>query len=157
MKRLIVIAFMALPVFVQAHSFKYQKTEGDYQFYKGQTTLTGIYTQDLNPDNVEYLDNTVCFYPDIKSTALIPRPKGDERVMPWFCFSNVEAAKKIFKLPSRLKSGDCSYEGRALINIKDYQLFIVASDGYDLTHLVSAINITPTKAIKCDAEYQENI
>ena len=45
----------------------------------------------------------------------------------------------------------CKYEGKATITIKDYNLFVVETEGSDLTQLVSAKNITPAKAVKCEA------
>ncbi len=87
--------------------------------------------------------------PNKTSSALIPRPKGDERTA-WFCFSNFEQAKKIFQLPDTIKKHYCKYEGKATITINDYNLFVEETEGSDLTQLVSAKNITPAKAVKCE-------
>jgi hypothetical protein len=94
------------------------------------------------------MGDDVCFYPDKKSSSLIPRPKGDTRIA-WFCFSNFETAKKTFKLPNSIKKGYCTYEGKATVTIKNYRLLIAETEGYDSSQLVSAKNITPSKAIKC--------
>ena len=141
---------MTLPILAQAQTFKYQKDISGFKHYKGKVTLTGTYSRNLDPDNLEYKGDGICFEPDQKSSAHIPRPKGDERIA-WFCFSNFEQAKKTFKLPDTIKKDYCKYEGKATITIKDYNLFVVETEGSDLTQLVSAKNITPAKAVKCEA------
>ena len=151
MKKLLIISMLLLPMLAQAQPFKYQKTVSDFKHYKGQATLTGTYSRVLDPEYVDQLGDSSCFTPDQKSTALIPRPKGDERSV-YFCFSNFEQAKKTFKLPNSIKKGYCSYEGKATISIKNYDLFFIESEGFDLTQLVSATNITPAKAIKCEVQ-----
>ncbi|QUY38143.1 hypothetical protein [Acinetobacter junii] len=148
MKKLIFIALMSLPILVQAQTFKYQKDISNFKQYKGEVTLTGTYSRTLDPEYLEYMGDAICFEPDQKSSAHIPRPKGDERIA-WFCFSNFEQAKKTFKLPDTIKKDYCKYEGKAIITIKDYNLFVEETEGSDLTQLVSAKNITPAKAVKC--------
>ncbi|MFW1858628.1 hypothetical protein [Acinetobacter defluvii] len=138
------------PILTSAQGFQYQKTKSEFKYYTGQATLTGTYSRNLDPEYVDYIGDAICFYPDKKSAPLIPRPKGDER-MAWFCFSNFENAKKTFKLPNTIKKGYCTYEGKATVTIKDYELFFIISEGYDLTRLVSAKNISPAKAVKCES------
>ena len=152
MKKFILVAFMTLPMLAQAQTFKYQKDISNFKQYKGDVTLTGTYLRTLDPEYLEYMGDAICFEPDKKSSALIPRPKGDERIA-WFCFSNFEQAKKTFKLPDSIKKDFCKYEGKATINIKDYNLFVEETEGSDLTQLVSAKNITPAKAVKCETQY----
>ena len=150
MKKFILVALMTFPVLAQAQTFKYQKDISGFKHYKGEVTLTGTYSRNLDPEYLEYMGDGICFEPDQKSSAHIPRPKGDERIA-WFCFSNFEQAKKTFKLPDTIKKDYCKYEGKATITIKDYNLFVVETEGSDLTQLVSAKNITPAKAVKCEA------
>ena len=150
MKKFILVALMTLPILAQAQTFKYQKDISGFKHYKGEVTLTGTYSRNLDPEYLEYMGDGICFEPDQKSSAHIPRPKGDERIA-WFCFSNFEQAKKTFKLPDTIKQDYCKYEGKATITIKDYNLFVVETEGSDLTQLVSAKNITPAKAVKCEA------
>ena len=150
MKKFILVALMTLPILAQAQTFKYQKDISGFKHYKGKVTLTGTYSRNLDPEYLEYMGDGICFEPDQKSSAHIPRPKGDERIA-WFCFSNFEQAKKTFKLPDTIKKDYCKYEGKAIITIKDYNLFVVETEGSDLTQLVSAKNITPAKAVKCEA------
>ena len=150
MKKLILVAFMIFPMLAQAQTFKFQKDISGFKHYKGEVTLTGTYSRNLDPEYLEYMGDGICFEPDQKSSAHIPRPKGDERIA-WFCFSNFEQAKKTFKLPDTIKKDYCKYEGKATITIKDYNLFVVETEGSDLTQLVSAKNITPAKAVKCEA------
>ena len=150
MKKLILVALMTLPVLAQAQPFKYQKDSPGFKHYKGDVTLTGTYSRTLDPEYLEYMGDGICFEPDQKSSVLVPRPKGDERTA-WFCFSNFDQAKKTFKLPDSIKKGYCSYEGKATITIKDYNLFIEETEGFDSTQLVSAKNITPAKVVKCEA------
>ena len=152
MKKFILVALMTLPMLVQAQPFKYQKDISGFKHYKGEVTLTGTYSRNLDPEYLEYMGDGICFEPDQKSSAHIPRPKGDERIA-WFCFSNFEQAKKTFKLPDTIKKDYCKYEGKATITIKDYNLFVVETEGSDLTQLVSAKNITPAKAVKCETQY----
>ena len=152
MKKFILVAFMILPMLAQAQTFKYQKDISGFKQYKGNVTLTGTYSLNLDPEYLEYMGDGICFEPDQKSSAHIPRPKGDERIA-WFCFSNFEQAKKTFKLPDTIKKDYCKYEGKATITIKDYNLFVVETEGSDLTQLVSAKNITPAKAVKCETQY----
>lgn len=151
MKKLLIIGMLLLPMLAQAQPFKYQKTDGDFKHYQGQATLTGTYSRELDPEYVDYLGDHICFTPDKKSASLIPRPKGDERIV-YFCFSNFEQAKKTFKLPNSIKKGYCSYEGKATITIKNYELFFIESEGFDHTTLISAKNMTPAKAIKCEVQ-----
>lgn len=152
MEKLILVTFMVLPMLAQAQTFKYQKDSPGFKHYKGNVTLTGTYSRTLDPEYLEYMGDGICFEPDTKSSALVPRPKGDERTA-WFCFSNFVQAKKTFKLPDSIKKGYCSYEGKATISIKDYNLFIEETEGSDLTQLVSAKNITPAKVVKCETQY----
>ena len=152
MKKFILIALMILPMLAQAQPFKYQKDISNFKQYKGDVTLTGTYSRTLDPEYLEYMGDAICFEPDQKSSAHIPRPKGDERTA-WFCFSNFEQAKKTFKLPDTIKKDYCKYEGKATITIKDYNLFVEETEGSDVTQLVSAKNITPAKAVKCKTQY----
>lgn len=152
MKKLILVAFMTLPMLAQAQPFKYQKDISNFKQYKGDVTLTGTYSRILEPEYLEYMGDAICFEPDQKSSVHIPRPKGDERTE-WFCFSNFEQAKKTFKLPDTIKKDYCSYEGKATITIKDYKLFVEETEGFDVTQLISAKNITPAKAVKCKTQY----
>ena len=152
MKKFILVALMTLPILAQAQTFKYQKDISGFKHYKGKVTLTGTYSRNLDHEYLEYMGDGICFEPDQKSSAHIPRPKGDERIA-WFCFSNFEQAKKTFKLPDTIKKDYCKYEGKATITIKDYNLFVVETEGSDLTQLVSAKNITPAKAVKCETQY----
>lgn len=149
MKKLILVALMTLPILAQAQTFKYQKDISGFKHYKGDVTLTGTYSRTLDPEYLEYMGDAICFEPDQKSSVHIPRPKGDERTA-WFCFSNFEQAKKTFKLPDNIKKDYCSYEGKATITIKDYKLFVEETEGFDVTQLISAKNITPAKAVKCE-------
>lgn len=150
MKKLILVALMTLPVLTQAQTFKYQKDISGFKHYKGDVTLTGTYSRTLDPAYLEYMGDGICFEPNKTSSALIPRPKDDERPA-WFCFNNFEQAKKIFKLPDTIKKGYCKYEGKATITIKDYNLLVEETEGFDLTQLVLAKNITPAQAVKCEA------
>ena len=152
MKKFIITALALLPVLAQAQPFKYQKDISGFKHYKGEVTLTGTYSRTLEPEYLDYMGDAICFEPDKKSSALVPRPTGDERTA-WFCFSNFEQAKKTFKLPDSIKKDFCKYEGKATINIKDYNLFVEETEGSDLTQLVSAKNITPAKAVKCETQY----
>ena len=77
MKKFILVAFMALPILAQAQSFKYQKDVSGFKHYKGNVTLTGTYSRTLDPEYLEYMGDAICFEPDQKSSALVPRPKGD--------------------------------------------------------------------------------
>ncbi|MGG2098042.1 hypothetical protein ABFY41_10755 [Acinetobacter haemolyticus] len=149
MKKLILVAFITLPMLAHAQPFKYQKDISNFKQYKGDAILTGTYSRTLDPEYLDYMGDGICFEPDQKSSALVPRPKGDERTA-WFCFSNFEQAKKTFKLPDTIKKDYCKYEGKAIITIKDYNLFVEETEGSDLTQLVSAKNITPAKAVKCE-------
>ena len=152
MKKLILVAFMTFPILAQAQPFKYQKDISGFKHYKGNLTLTGTYSRTLDPEYLEYIGDGICFEPNKKSSALIPHPEGDERPA-WFCFSNFDQAKKTFKLPDTIKKDFCKYEGKATITIKDYNLFVEETEGSDLTQLVSAKNITPAKAVKCETQY----
>ena len=152
MKKFILVALMTLPILAQAQTFKYQKDISGFKHYKGKVTLTGTYSRNLDHEYLEYMGDGIWVEPDQKSSAHIPRPKGDERIA-WFCFSNFEQAKKTFKLPDTIKKDYCKYEGKATITIKDYNLFVVETEGSDLTQLVSAKNITPAKAVKCETQY----
>lgn len=152
MKKFMFFMLMALPVFSQAEVLKYQKDISGFQIYKGNVTLTGTYSRTLDPEYLEYMGDGICFEPNKTSSALVPRPKGDERTA-WFCFSNFEQAKKIFKLPDSIKKGFCKYEGKATITIKDYKLFVEETEGFDLTQLISAKDITPAKAVKCEVNH----
>ena len=148
MKKLLIISMLLLPMLAQAQPFKYQKTDGEFKKYTGQVTLSGTYFRELDPEYVDYLGDHICFTADKKSAPLIPRPKGDERNA-YFCFSNFEQAKKTFKLPDSIKKGYCTYEGKATITIKNYDLFFILSEGFDYTTLISAKNVTPVKTVKC--------
>ena len=152
MKKFILVALMTLPILAQAQTFKYQKDISGFKHYKGEVTLTGTYSRNLDPEYLEYMGDGICFEPDQKSSAHIPRPKGDERIA-WFCFSNFEQAKKTFKLPDTIKKDYCKYEGKATITIKDYNLFVVETEGSDLTQLLTQKIITPAIAEKCETQY----
>lgn len=95
MKKLILVALITFPILAQAQTFKYQKDISGFKHYKGSVTLTGTYSLTLDPEYLDYMGDAICFEPNKTSSALIPRPKGDERTA-WFCFSNFEQAKKYF-------------------------------------------------------------
>ncbi len=95
MKKLILVALITFPILAQAQTFKYQKDISGFKHYKGSVTLTGTYSRTLDPEYLDYMGDAICFEPNKTSSALIPRPKGDERTA-WFCFSNFEQAKKYF-------------------------------------------------------------
>ena len=149
MKKFILLALIALPILAQAQNFKYQKDDSGFKMYKGQATLTGKYSRILDPEFLEYMGDFICFEPNKASAHLTPRSKDDERDA-GFCFSNFEQARKIFKLPNTIKKGYCKYEGKATITIKDYNVFVEETEGFDLAGLVSAKNITPVTAVKCE-------
>lgn len=149
MKKAVIIIGLLLPMFAQAQDFKYQKTDNGYKHYQGQSTFTGVYSRNLDPEYLDYIGDAICFFPDQASEKKVPNFDPNVRNA-WFCFSNFETAKKTFKLPDNIKKGYCSYEGKASITIKNYRSYIEESEGFDLTHLVSAKNISPVQAIKCN-------
>ncbi|MEQ1106089.1 hypothetical protein [Acinetobacter ursingii] len=150
MKKLILVALMTLPMLVQAQTFNYQKDISGFKHYKGQATLTDTYSYILDPEYVQYMGYLVCFEPNKASAGFVPHLNGDQRDT-WFCFDDTKQAQKVFKLPDTIKKGYCKYEGKATITIKDYNLFVEETEGTDLTKLISAKNITPAKAVKCEA------
>lgn len=132
-----------------AQGFTYHSTDDEYKKYQGEVTLTGQYSRVLEQEYLDYMGDNICFYPDATSAKLIPRDKNDMRSV-WFCFSNFKTAKATFNIPDQIKSGYCEYKGRATVRIKNYDIFIVESEGSDYAKLLSAKNISPAKAVKCD-------
>lgn len=90
-----------------------------YTHYNGTVVLSGKYRE--YDKNEGILAEILCFYPDEKSAALIPREEGDTRTV-WFCFDDQVQAKNDFKIndaESFKEIGSC-LEGDAEVKISNY-------------------------------------
>ncbi|MDD5438303.1 MAG: hypothetical protein PHC70_04110 [Patescibacteria group bacterium] len=96
-----------------------------YTKFTGQITVSGqvnVYGEDDGGANI--LSDNVCMNVDQADWAKFPRIKGDERNI-WFCFSNLDPAKKAFK-----------QSGQATVVIDDYVIDSLESEVWNQAKLV---------------------
>lgn len=105
--------------------------------------LNGRYEYKTDIEGSDMLGDNICFYPDAISAKRLPRPKTDQRLA-WFCFSNTVYAKKLLGLDLQ-KNGDCGASGTATVRVKNYQVYVEESDGFDTAKLVNVKNIANVK------------
>lgn len=116
--------------------------------------LSGTYEM-LSLDT--FRGGTLCFFADKASAQYIPRSKNDQR-MPWFCFTNQDAAKTKLKISNEQslfqKNTQCASEnevlsGSATIEVTNYTLYTGETDGTDLATLDKVLTSTPPM-IRCE-------
>lgn len=113
-------------------------------------TLTGRYEYGTDAETFEMLAGKVCFYPNAVSAKLLPRPKTDKR-QAWLCFTNTDQAKKLLGLDANQSQTRCGIAGTATVKVKNYQVYVEESDGFDTATLLSVKNNVNTKASACAA------
>lgn len=110
--------------------------------------LSGTYEM-LSLDT--FRGGTLCFVADKASAQYIPRTKDDQR-MPWFCFTNQDAAKTKLKISNEQalfqKNTQCASEnevlsGSATIEVTNYTLDTGEGDGTDMATLDKVLTSTP--------------
>ncbi len=109
-------------------------------------TLTGRYESGTDAEAFEMLVGEVCFYPNPTSAKLLPRPKSDKRLA-WFCFTNTAKAQKLLGIS--LGKNHCRVSGTATVKVKNYQVYLEESDGFDTATLLAVKNNANIKINAC--------
>jgi hypothetical protein len=109
--------------------------------FDGQAQLSGkfLVLWELKNDRPRYL--RVTFFPDVNSSARLPRPAGSEPVKELLLSSPEQAAPRLIELASRqenLPREQVSSEGVATIVVRDYRIVTECDQRWYLAKLVSA-------------------
>ncbi|MFN4325666.1 MAG: hypothetical protein ACK4FP_07235 [Azonexus sp.] len=99
-----------------------------------ETTFSGRYQYRTDQDSLDVIGRQVCFFPSGHSARLVPRPAGDTR-LPWFCFSNSEAAAKMLGFRLKMQSKGCGIRGSATLTVSNYVPYTKEGDGNDIATL----------------------
>ena len=113
-----------------------------------ESTFFGRYEYRTDELSLDIIGKQVCFYPSGPSASLVPRPAGDRR-LPWFCFSNSDAAAKIlgFRLTGPTKG--CGIRGSATLTVSDYFLYTKEGDGNDIATLKTVRRKSRPELLPC--------
>lgn len=124
--------------------FTISKRDADWLYFNGSATVTGTYTEEPN----SVVGDQVCFNVDKSSAALIPtHPQIED---PWFCFSNQEEAKNLFKIDEKqVFVGNAeTLTGTATVTISGFQQTQIEGESWDAAKLDKVVTATPFKVIQ---------
>lgn len=110
--------------------------------------VTGTYAYHIDAESLEQLGDTVCFYPSSGSQFLHTRPSDDRRLM-WFCFTNVNDAKRMLRIPPAAKIKECGLEGQAIVEIGAYRTAKEDTDDFDVAQLVAVRHVSQPRHLVC--------
>jgi uncharacterized protein YecT (DUF1311 family) len=117
--------------------------------------LNGKYELRTDTDSMDIIGDFVCFYPDAISAKLLPRSANDVRI-PWFCFNNTIAAKKLLDISLTEDKTSCGISGSAMVKVKDYKVALGEGEQFDTATLILAKGNVNQKSISCKATEQVN-
>lgn len=135
--RIAFLLFACIPGLVGAESLS-----------KAPDVVAGTYSYRTDAESVEQLGDAVCFYPRSGSRFRHTRPSGDRRIM-WFCFANVNDAKRMLGIPPAAKINECGLQGQATVEIDEHQTAKQDTDDVDVVRLVAVRNVSKTRSIGC--------
>jgi hypothetical protein len=137
-------ALLSLPLLANADGLKLKSSQGEFDQYTGQITVSGEYSYYFED---EVLGDVVCFHPTAPSDKLIPRTANDQRSR-WFCFNQTNQAINAFKINKKSKQGYEGYTGHATVTVGDYAVYKGESDGFDTAKLISVKKAEAPKLLK---------
>lgn len=143
---LILALCFSLPSAAQKLVKEYQN--GFLVHYKGTITVSGEFSRYTDPDSLNIMGDTLCFYPKGPSAKLIPRV-NDSR-SPWFCFANAKQAMQILKVPTQISKKNCGYQGKAELTVTRYIADRAETSTHDTAQLVRVISSTKPEPIRCE-------
>jgi hypothetical protein len=111
-------------------------------------SISGRYEYRTDTESMEMLGGLVCFYPNIKSVNLLPRPQTDQR-MYWFCFKNSAQAQQLFGVVTKSSQSNCGVTGSAIVTISGYEAYLGEGDGFDTAILQAVKDNSDKKIISC--------
>lgn len=112
-------------------------------------TLSGRYEYRTDPESLDVIGRQVCFFPSEPSARQVPRPAGDRR-LPWFCFSNPEAAARMLGLRLDPPHKNCGVRGNATVTVDNYVLYTKEGDGNDIATLMSVVRQSKPEPLPCN-------
>lgn len=141
---------VALAAAAQDGPLRLEREDGQLLYYAGQVRLSGRYEWRLQDPWPELTGNSVCFEADAPSARRVPRRPGDARG-PFFCFSNSDAARRLFKLKAAAPGAVCGYAGKAEIVVGEYVANTAISDVLDFAALRKVVRAdAPRPLAACD-------
>ncbi|WP_287908880.1 hypothetical protein [Acinetobacter sp.] len=143
-KIVLLTALLSLPLLADAEGLKLKSSQGEFDQYTGQITLSGEYSYYFED---EVLGDVVCFHPYMPSDQLIPRSVHDQRSR-WFCFNQTNQAIKAFKINKKPKEGYEGYTGHATVTVGDYAVYKGESEGFDTAKLISVKKAEAPRLVK---------
>jgi hypothetical protein len=115
--------------------------------HAGELTLEGTFERRTDAYSKRVLGDAVCFVPDEKHAAALPRPAGDER-RAWFCFTNRAHAVKAFAIPPG-RTG-CGTRGSATITVSAYVVSKGDGESVDTARLERVLAKGAPRPIPCN-------
>jgi hypothetical protein len=134
--------------FASADQLKMRERIGNVVKYSGNITVTGRFERRTDD---EMIGDVLCFFPEGKTTNLIPRGKNDKRI-PWFCFENQTDAQTLLRVAGVPKKGSCGFSGRATVAVSSYVVDLTETETYDRAQLDRVVSTSKPGQIECDAQ-----
>ena len=113
-----------------------------------EMTFSGRYEFRTDQESLDMLGKQVCFFPSGSSARQVPRPVGDKR-LPWFCFSDSEAAARMLGFRLTTPAQGCGVGGRATVTVSSYVLYTKEGDGNDMADIKAVIRKTGPESLPC--------
>lgn len=111
-----------------------------------ELSLEGTWERRTDAYTRRVLGDAVCFVPDQKFEARLPRPAGDDR-RAWFCFTNRAEAMKAFAVPVAARG--CGMRGAATVSVSGYRLG-EGGEAVDRARLERVLAKAPPSPIPCN-------
>ncbi|MBT9495055.1 MAG: hypothetical protein IV107_22510 [Paucibacter sp.] len=112
-------------------------------------TLDGRFEYRTDAESQSVIGDQICFFPSAKSSPLLPRWSGDQRLA-WFCFSQTARAAKQLSIPLQFIPGTCGVAGTATVEIDDYVVYASEGDGNDSAALRSVLKKSTAIPLPCE-------
>jgi hypothetical protein len=113
-----------------------------------ETIFSGRYEYRTDQESLDIIGQQVCFYPSEPSARLVPRPGNDNRI-PWFCFSNSQAAAKMFGFSLAVPTKDCGIRGVATVTVSGYVRHAKEGGGNDIATLKAIQRKSKSEPLPC--------
>jgi hypothetical protein len=136
------------PTVPGAQALRRERREGSRVHYAGTLRLSGRYLRRQDPGTLEAIGDQLCFFPDAASAGAIPRGDGDSRI-PWFCFSDRDAALRAMSLPAASPPGSCGVEGTATVVVSGYVADLAVTSTFDTAKLDEVVRASAPVPVAC--------
>lgn len=113
-----------------------------------ESTFSGRYEYRTDEESLDIIGRQVCFFPSEPSARQVPRSAGDKR-LPWFCFSNSEAAAKMLGFSLKALAKGCGIRGDATVTVRDYVPYTKEGDGNDIATLRAVVQKSNPEPLPC--------